>query len=82
MSCDCVCKCFGWFQEAEWPAEIELPDVEVTILYRDKIRIFFKNSEEAAQHGYTDYDMHREKDGYIYAFSGLRGDAKQLYFDI
>jgi len=26
--------------------------------------------------------MNREKDGYIYAFTGLRGDAKNLYYDI
>lgn len=24
----------------------------------------------------------RDKDGYVYAFTGLRGDAKQLYSDI
>lgn len=51
-------------------------------MYRDKIRVFFKDSKEAKNFNYNDYDKTREKDGYIYAFSGLRGDAKQLYKDI
>lgn len=46
------------------------------------IRVFFKDSQEARNFNYTDYDTEREKDGYIYAFTGLRGDAKQLYREI
>ena len=47
-----------------------------------KIRVFFKDSQEAKNFNYSDYDEAREKDGYIYAFTGLRGDAKQLYKDV
>ena len=32
--------------------------------------------------GYQDYDQQRDKDGYVYPFTGIRGDAKQLYSDI
>jgi len=75
-----VCKCFGYFRYQNWPDNIKLPkNIRVKILYRDKIRIFFKNTAEAQDFGYTDYDVHREKDGYIYSFTGLRGDAKSLY---
>lgn len=42
--------------------------------------MFFKNAQDAEAAGYTDYDQERDKDGYVYAFTGLRGDAKQLYF--
>jgi hypothetical protein len=38
--------------------------------------VFFKNSNEANEAQYYDYDRKREKDGYIYAFTGIRGDAK------
>ena len=50
--------------------------MKIKILFRDKIKVFFKNAADAAECNYTDYDVNREKDGYIYAFTGLRGDAK------
>jgi hypothetical protein len=58
-----------------------LPELEITILYRDKIRVFYKNAKEARSNDYHDFDT-QDRDGYIYAFTGLRGDAKQLYQDI
>lgn len=73
------------FRHDEWAADIvsKLPkNVKIQILYRDKIRVFFKDSQEAKNFNYDDYDTTREKDGYIYAFTGLRGDAKQLYKDV
>ena len=57
----------------------EFPAGSIKILYRDKIRVFFENEKEAKDWNYTDYDTNRKSDGFIYAFTGLRGDAKQLW---
>ena len=57
----------------------------IRILYRDKIKVFFKTGKDALAAGYTDFDIHgrdKTKDGYVYSFTGLRGDAKQLYLDV
>ena len=89
-SCSCVCKCFGFFRYDDWKVDYEndLPsfgDAEIKILYRDKIRVFFKNQRAADEMNYHEYDKEKfkhGKDGYIYSFTGLRGDAKQLYGDI
>ncbi len=82
IECTCICKCLGLFKFDDWPREALPKNVKITILYREPIKVFFKNSDEARAMNYTDYDQNREKDGYIYAFTGLRGDAKQLYHDI
>lgn len=48
--------------------------------------MFFKTAKDANDVGYTDFDdierSKKKKDGYIYSFTGLRGDAKQLYLDV
>jgi hypothetical protein len=45
--CVCICKCFGVFRHDEWPSDIidKLPkNLKIQILFRDKIRVFFKDS--------------------------------------
>lgn len=59
---------------------------DIKILYRDRIKVFFKTAKDAVNAGYTDFDPEerakKKKDGYIYSFTGLRGDAKKLYLDV
>ena len=53
----------------------------IKILYRDKIRVFYPTVAQAKQDGYTDYNdkIFSRKDGYLYSYTGLRGNAKNLY---
>ena len=47
--------------------------------------MFFKKAHEAIAKDYTvfnEQEKSKRKDGLVYSFSGLRGDAKQLYFDV
>ena len=73
--CPCVCKCFGYFKHDQWPKNFVLTEVTITILYRDKIKVFYKNVKEAHESGYYNFET-QDKDGYVYAYTGLRGDAK------
>lgn len=90
-----MCKCLGYFKYDEWPNldssvnPLELPkfgEADIKILYRDRIKVFFKSAKEAYDAGYTDFDIkerqHKKKDGYVYSFTGLRGDAKSLFLDV
>ena len=94
-TCVCLCKCFGYFKYDEWPNldsqtnKLDLPEFQegdIKILYRDRLKVFFKSAAEAKEAGYTDFDENaraqKKKDGYVYSFTGLRGDAKQLYLDV
>jgi hypothetical protein len=53
----------------------------VKILYRDKIKVFYSQVKNAEIDGYTDFRQltFSNKNGYLYSFTGLRGDAKRLY---
>lgn len=59
-------------------------DLEIQILYRDKIRVFYNTCKAAADDGYTGYDktLFPKPLGLLYGFTGLRGDAKDMYTDI
>jgi len=68
---------------------LQLPEFcagDIKILYRDRFRVFFKTAKEAQAAGYFEFDMEERKDlkeeSYVYAFTGLRGDAKQLYLQV
>ena len=94
LTCTCLCKCFGYFKFDEWPnldsttVPLELPPFEegdIKILYRDKIKVFYKTLKQANEAGYTHFEevkKEKQKEGCIYSFTGLRGDAKQLYYDV
>lgn len=53
-------------------------------MYRDNIKIFYKKVLDAENDGYTNYNKSdfSNSNGYLYSFTGLRGDAKNLYQSI
>jgi hypothetical protein len=53
----------------------------IKILYRDRIKVFYSRVKEAEFDGYTDFKAlnFSNKNGFLYSFTGLRGDAKKLY---
>ena len=86
MLCKCVCHCFGFFRYHEWGFDYDkdLPlwaPGDIKILYRDKIKVFYKHVDDAILDGYNSFcqDAYSRGNGLLYAFSGLRGDSKKLY---
>jgi hypothetical protein len=80
-NCIIECICFGAIKDKNW-GELELKeDVEVFILYKDLIRVYYTNEEEAKEDNYTIYNRPEalNKQGKVYPFIGIRGDAKMLY---
>ena len=84
--CQCQCRCFGFFQFQRWnfdPALLDncLGEGSIKILYRDRIRVFYSTVQQARLDGYTDFSekFFSRKDGYLYSYTGLRGNAKSLY---
>lgn len=61
-----------------------LEEGSITILYRDRIRVFYGQVKNAEFDGYTDFKSvnFSNKNGYLYSFTGLRGDAKKLYKNV
>ena len=53
-------------------------------MYRDHIRVFYNKVSDAEFDGYNEFkeEHFAKKDGYLYSFTGLRGDAKELYLRI
>ena len=45
------------------------------------MKVFYSKVRLALADGYTDFDrrVYSKMDGYLYSFTGLRGDAKSLY---
>ena len=58
-ACKCVCKCYGFFRYSDWGVDYnDLPQFEkgdITILYRDRIRVFYSRVHQAQGDGYTDF---------------------------
>lgn len=88
-NCTCVCKCFGFFQYDEWnhneddiPGHFEHGSIK--ILYRDKVRVFYSTVTNAHNDGYKEFNenVFSNKRGFVYSYTGLRGDAKFLYKQI
>ena len=88
--CGCVCKCFGLVRYNDWDFDYEtqLPthfeEGSIKILYRDRIRVFYGTVNQAHQAGYKDFSetVFSKKNGYVYSYTGLRGDAKRLYTSV
>ena len=86
--CDCVCKCYGFFKYQTTDFDYaELPQWNpdsIKILYRENIRVFYSKVEFAQQDNYTEYNptVFSNKKGFLYSFTGLRGDARTLYREI
>lgn len=84
--CPCICKCFGYFQYKEWNHDSDdipshFSDKSITILYRDRVRVFYGTVTAAKNDGYTDFNegVFSNRNGFVYSYTGLRGDAKFLY---
>ena len=56
-------------------------DVKITILFRDKVRVFYNTVAEARSDGYYDFNEadFPKSNTCLYGYTGLRGDAKDLY---
>ena len=86
--CSCVCRCFGFFKYSEWGFDYnsipQWSDGSIKILYRDKIKVFYNQVRAAEADGYGEFKKtcFTNKSGYLYSFTGLRGDAKRLYKSI
>ena len=50
-------------------------------MYRDKIRVFYSTVNQAKAAGYKDYNskLFSRNEGYLYSYTGIRGNAKALY---
>jgi hypothetical protein len=59
-------------------------DASIQIIYRDHIRVFYNKVTDAEFDGYTEFEKEKfsRRDGYLYSFTGLRGDAKDLYLSV
>jgi hypothetical protein len=86
-ACDCICKCLGFFNFKDWSFDHDqyLPthfkNGSIQILYRDKIKVFYNSVAEAKDDNYKELDEKEFKNstGYVHSYTGLRGDAKNLY---
>ena len=89
ISCGCICKCFGFFKYEHWDHTSDLipthfKDANIKVLFRDKIRLFYPTLEAAKEDNYRDFNERcfQKKTGYLYSYTGLRGNAKSLYKQI
>lgn len=68
-----------------WIANVKYPIVmrpgQIQILFREKIKVFYNSTEAASADGYNEYDRRFDvtRGGIVYPFTGLRGDAKELF---
>jgi len=82
------CLCLGSkfdVLECDFDYENDLPEgIEIQILYRSSIRVHYNTVKEAKENGYTGYNPkhYPRDDGFLYSFTGLRSDAKEMYEDI
>ena len=56
-------------------------DIRIKIIYREKIRVFYENLTSAERDGYTSFDKSKftKQENCVYGYTGLRGDARDLY---
>ncbi len=86
--------CFGYVIDRTWrnskSASSHVPynnvcfnsdNLEIQILYRDHIKVYYHSEREALNDGYNVYDQSKavNKNGNVYPFIGIRGDGKELY---
>ena len=58
----------------------EFSHIKVKIIWKGDIKVWYKSKDEAAIDGYTNFTKNWvNSKGIIYPFTGLRGDAKQLW---
>jgi hypothetical protein len=89
-NCSCQCTCVGYFSYKDWEFDYEndlvkeFPEASIKILYRDKIRVFYNTVKVAKSDGYTQYNEQTfsNPNGFLYSYTGLRGDSRRLYYRI
>lgn len=66
------------------PLNFEQDTEQIIILYKDEVKVFYQKVQDAINDGYTCFDKSAfaNDNGYLYSFTGLRGDAKELYRSI
>jgi hypothetical protein len=82
-----LCFCYGEVKDRNWSfngKDFDTNELEITILYRDHIRVYYPSEEDALQDNYNLYNPKEalNKQGKVYPFVGIRGDAKELYIKI
>lgn len=92
LSCNCLnyykdkCMCFGEVKDMNWSSVNKEPlnNLEIVIIYRDHIKVYYSTEREALNDGYNIYDPSKavNKNSNVYPFIGIRGDAKELYRSI
>lgn len=89
--CDNLCTCLSRpvinldnYEKDIVTQTILSPEDSVTIVYRNCIKVHFSTAQEAAKVMYSDYDKNLDlsKGGIVYPFTGIRGDAKELWFKV
>ncbi len=78
------------FSYSDWDFDYDMDMIDhfgkgdVKLLYRDKIKVFYSQVKQAEFDGYSDFKKlnFSKKQGYLYSFTGLRGDSKKLYKSI
>ena len=70
--------------KSKYYTDKEREKLEITILYRKQIRVYYHTEDEARIDDYTDYEKTKavNKSGNVYPFIGIRGDGKELYRNI
>lgn len=50
-------------------------------MHREDIKVFYKRVQDAEADNYKNFKKtdFQNQNGYLYSFTGLRGDAKELY---
>ena len=84
-SCNCLGSKFRYEPfDFDYNDLTEFEEGDIKILYRGEIRVFFDSVQSAQKEGYTSYDekVYTKFLGFLYGYTGLRGDAKKLYLDI
>lgn len=80
------CVCFGDINNLNWQSTNKTPieNIEITIVYKDHVKVYYPTEREALNDGYNVYDPAKavNKNSNVYPFIGIRGDAKELYRNI
>ena len=91
---NCTNECFGKVVYKNWKNDKQeyskslknslKENVEILILFRKHIRVYYHSEEEAHLDGYNEFEKSKaiNKSGNVYPFIGIRGDAKELYRNI
>ena len=68
-------------EPGQLPLNIERRFEPIKILHKDQIKVFYRRVQDAINDGYSHFDKREfsNNKGYLYSFTGLRGDAKELY---